>query len=129
MNKISPGHFYYKNSKKWQTCKPGSVILRRLTENLYHLSCYNITVVILAAYPSRLLRASKKQSGQLCCTATAANNRDIFGFATRETYGRQCHHCRRCAFTAPFHPFPKPTRRFAMVIFCYVAILFQRSSR
>jgi hypothetical protein len=48
----------------------------------------------------------EKQGGQPCCTATAANNQDIHGFATRETYGSR-HCCRdRCAFTAPFHPFP-----------------------
>jgi len=27
MNKNSPGHFYYKKSKKWQTCKPDPDIL------------------------------------------------------------------------------------------------------
>ena len=34
-------------------------------------------------------------------------NQDIFGFATRETYGCLCYHRHRWAFTPPFHPFPE----------------------
>ena len=97
--------------KKKKNGRPVSRVLYSLlnpktkVKNLYHLSCPGITAGVLQPTPPDFL-VRWKQGGQPCCTATAAYNQDIHGFATRETYGSR-HCCRnRCAFTAPFHPFP-----------------------
>jgi len=55
-------------------------------QELYHLSCPDITVGLLQPTPPKSL-VRWEQNGPFCCTATAANTLDIHGFATRETYG------------------------------------------
>lgn len=112
--------------KKRQACKPGSVSRLIGTFIIYLVP---ISLLESCSLPLLISLCEEKQGGQPCCTATAATNQDIHGFATREAYGSRCCHRDRCAFTAPFHPFPNPTRRIEVVIFCYTAIPFQRSSR
>src|SRR5690606_26239756 len=97
--KSESGCFY----KKRQTCKPGSVS-RLIGTFIIYLAPASLPES--CSLPLLTSLCEEKQGGQPCCTATAATNQDIHGFATREVYGSR-HCCRnRCAFTAPFHPFP-----------------------
>ena len=81
--------FHYRLEKKWQTCKPGSVSgIHKKTGSLSFIwprHCWRD----LATYPSRQPKALRLPAAK---RAVLPFDRDIFGFATHETYGRECHH-------------------------------------